>query len=956
MDQDCIAGVYQCLGLSVGAEFSSEDVSVLYGKVCHVPSDPDEAHSALKKIAGGDIGWSCVGENVFDVLVEMEREREKKEKLYWDLQLINGGHVNTLYEMDTLLQSTNTDTLKKTKSSDTGSLHSCTTVSSQTERLVGNKELCGSGRGVKRLRRAARQCWIRLASEGVQSLLPSPWQAQSLKVKGQAWGWVSLSDVLLLVDEKFDVMSHLLYSEMLQEHHTPSVWKTLLPCQRRSEEEGLEDMAEEALESGDMLRLAELPGAFRMYRACLGASFNSRELCWSAASFLCELHSSRQQEKDKVAVLGERLDGESLKLLCLYIRLATLRARREKLSYRALLAAKQSWDTWPHVPSSCRAEQAALWLREEEEAENEDLISASPQQQAALQLLVLTQEQDRKQLVKLVQGVSPKDLQGPGCTDSQKDGSNTTVLMSGCIKMLRQIHASMQMHNETQPLLEQATSEPQLQTQPQTQTHMCSTAAVCSPNQLEECSLLLLTQLMELHDLQASAFLPLLKNKSAQHLQVLRDEYESELRMQSSTNLLQLLTSDVPSILVSKSCNEQQTAECSSSGAVETQNVSPGSTEVSSAVFVRWADSELNGIQAADVTNTQDACTDCGAVMEEMPYLEIVCVSDAMNKTHLAAEGGCQEEEGGNATKSPQSYEKQGSLITLAWSKPPEEDEVDSDAKAADGGAEMSQDSERIQVLPSDKTPDEQLKPTLFQSGSTESAVEQCSTDGQLTLEERTVVDKPHKGEDAFNLQSHALIAETLQHVQPDLFTGLEPHSDDLCSGPTDETAEADRDGVGVEVRATATESELWDPIEPDPTPTEDPTHDSQFDCGRAERDARRERVREPVSELEREKTIRNLVDMQRKVEQRQQRDRERQMLRVQERLSIIQNRKAEEDLLGLKHTDRLRHLTQDLPQEDKNQQKTVVRERLEQLRRERSYVLQSKRDRQVTLHSYQLR
>lgn len=99
-----------------------------------------------------------------------------------------------------------------------------------------------------------------------------------------------------------------------------------------------------------------------------------------------------------------------------------------------------------------------------------------------------------------------------------------------------------------------------------------------------------------------------------------------------------------------------------------------------------------------------------------------------------------------------------------------------------------------------------------------------------------------------------------------------------------------------------------------------------------------RERVREPVSALEREKTIRNLMDMQRKVEQRQQRDRERQLLRVrqmwtgghwesvmchlhyfvfqvQERLSIIQSRKAEEDLLGLKHTDRLRHLTQDLPQ-----------------------------------------
>lgn len=45
-----------------------------------------------------------------------------------------------------------------------------------------------------------------------------------------------------------------------------SIWQTLLPWQQHKEEEGLEDLAEEALESGDMLRLAELPGAFRIYR------------------------------------------------------------------------------------------------------------------------------------------------------------------------------------------------------------------------------------------------------------------------------------------------------------------------------------------------------------------------------------------------------------------------------------------------------------------------------------------------------------------------------------------------------------------------------------------------------------------------------------------------------------------------------------------------------------------
>ena len=40
-------------------------------------------------------------------------------------------------------------------------------------------------------------------------------------------------------------------------------------------------------------------------------------------------------------------------------------------------------------------------------------------------------------------------------------------------------------------------------------------------------------------------------------------------------------------------------------------------------------------------------------------------------------------------------------------------------------------------------------------------------------------------------------------------------------------------------------------------------------------------KTREPVSLMEREKTMRNLVDMQRKVEEKQQRDRDRQLLRV---------------------------------------------------------------------------
>ena len=38
-------------------------------------------------------------------------------------------------------------------------------------------------------------------------------------------------------------------------------------------------------------------------------------------------------------------------------------------------------------------------------------------------------------------------------------------------------------------------------------------------------------------------------------------------------------------------------------------------------------------------------------------------------------------------------------------------------------------------------------------------------------------------------------------------------------------------------------------------------------------------------------------------------------LLKVQERLSIVQNKKAEEDLLGLKQKEALEHLTHNLPQ-----------------------------------------
>lgn len=130
-------------------------------------------------------------------------------------------------------------------------------------------------------------------------------------------------------------------------------------------------------------------------------------------------------------------------------------------------------------------------------------------------------------------------------------------------------------------------------------------------------------------------------------------------------------------------------------------------------------------------------------IIEVLPYLEILCISDATSNTpqSLAAEGGAQVEDGGSGTKSPQSYEKQGSLITLAWSKPPEDD---TDLKTQIQPSDINSTGEHTQFEETSGERDrEGLKPTLVQSDSTghpeaQSAEQQCSTIRQV-LSEQTI-------------------------------------------------------------------------------------------------------------------------------------------------------------------------------------------------------------------------
>uniref|UniRef100_A0AAV2KY95 Uncharacterized protein n=1 Tax=Knipowitschia caucasica TaxID=637954 RepID=A0AAV2KY95_KNICA len=234
--QDCVVGLYQTVGRPLGDPFSTQDVSQLFGKVFHEPSNAEEVHAAITKISNGDSGWTCAGQNVLDVLREMEYQRVQNEKLYWECQLLNAvSNHQTQHVRNTRLTS------------DPFSLHHSYQKTS-----------------MRKLRKAHRQSWARLVEEGLASLLPA--RSPGCPVRSLSWGLVSLSELLLLVEVKYDVVNSLLYTEMLKEDYSADVWESLSPWEQREAEEGLAERAEQALESHDPLHLAQLPGALRTYR------------------------------------------------------------------------------------------------------------------------------------------------------------------------------------------------------------------------------------------------------------------------------------------------------------------------------------------------------------------------------------------------------------------------------------------------------------------------------------------------------------------------------------------------------------------------------------------------------------------------------------------------------------------------------------------------------------------
>lgn len=138
---------------------------------------------------------------------------------------------------------------------------------------------------------------------------------------------------------------------------------------------------------------------------------------------------------------------------------------------------------------------------------------------------MLIQEQERIQLLKLLRGVSLQDLQEPEPRVALKEGKSVlslfclcllvslspvfyadtpsdAVLRNGCIKKLRQIHADLVTQTRAQtPSVNQHNPK------------MEASRGLWSQHQLELCYLVLLEELIELQEVQASRILTVLIHK-----------------------------------------------------------------------------------------------------------------------------------------------------------------------------------------------------------------------------------------------------------------------------------------------------------------------------------------------------------------------------------------------------------------------------------------------------------
>ncbi|KAG9345612.1 hypothetical protein JZ751_008756 [Albula glossodonta] len=378
-------------------------------------------------------------------------------------------------------------------------------------------------------------------------------------------------------------------------------------------------------------------------------------------------------------------------------------------------------------------------------------------------------------------------------------------------------------------------------------------------------------------------------------------------------------------------------------------------------------------------SNRRDLCSACGHTLaqEEIPYLEILHARNNQEEPHEERRANENGEE--DRCDVPRHFEKQGSLITLAWGKPSEDtnNQEVSDALVEQAAPCLEQEevvaAAHLQMAPEDPCEDEASGSAFFQcspraaqhhdqpdQGDTSTGKDPVDDDGQLTQETHEGRTHPRRRTDN---DTESVSSEYDQHARDIQPQQTEENISTGRSSPgghpsTCETVPAD------DVDEDSNQTMKWSSKEMHPDRAkgsiieecsgnakhfqEQPVEEAPSEKTRV-KGFQREATVIHISEMEREETMKSLVDMQRKVESKHQRDKERQMFRIQERLSIVQNKKSDEDLLGHRQGESLKELTEKFKQEDRHRQKTLVKEKLEQLRRERSHVMQSKRDRNTS-------
>ncbi|XP_069049025.1 uncharacterized protein [Lepisosteus oculatus] len=253
-----LSSIYEALGVSLEDELSTEQISSAYEKVFQFSVNLQEVENAIKK-------------------------------LYWDFQLLNAGRLNLLFveKGQTRLQYQDINTL----STDSGHIRAMHNIAEDWHDDVAEQHPLRKWHGglnddvwddeneaqkmkkklyFWRLKKGSKKLYHRLSQRGLSAVM-SIFTNEAMEFREPRRNRITEVNptgkgLLHDVDEKFEILQHQLYTEMLQEHYGSSSWEALAVWQQEERVEELQFLAEHALSNGDSLCLSELPGAFRIYR------------------------------------------------------------------------------------------------------------------------------------------------------------------------------------------------------------------------------------------------------------------------------------------------------------------------------------------------------------------------------------------------------------------------------------------------------------------------------------------------------------------------------------------------------------------------------------------------------------------------------------------------------------------------------------------------------------------